>query len=263
MDLIGAYVRHMQAAGLSLNTIEDRDAFLRRIDRELPMGLVQATVEELEDWLARNGWKPATRASYYSHVTGLFRWARRRDLIDWDPSTALTRPRVPAGVPKPCADEDLAHAIRMSPDPWRRFIILAAYAGLRCCEIATVERRDIDQEEMTIRGKGGRKRTVPTWPQVWEVVERLPAGLVGEGYSAGQISRGGARHLRRIGLEKVTMHTFRHWFASTLLDQGTDIRVVQELLGHASLSMTAVYTQVNSKQRRAAVATLPVLVPLS
>lgn len=266
-DLIDAHLAHVRAAGLSRNTIEDRRNILRRVDRELPMGLEQATVEELEHWLARSNWSPSTRATYYSHLRAFFVWAGHpnRPLIDWDPSASLTRPRVPANLPRPCTDPELVHALSRSREPWQVLIVLAAYAGLRCCELATIERRDVTEQMLIVVGKGGKSRPVPTSPQVWAAVKDLPGGLLAGGRSAEQVTRDGNRHLDRIGLPGVTMHRFRHWFGTWLLrpvklgGAGADLRTVQVLMGHSSPAITAVYTQITDEQRQMAIAALPVL----
>lgn len=262
MDLIEVHIKHIKAAGLARNTVEDRTAILRRMDRELPMGLERATVEELEHWLSRDGWSTSTRATYYAHVRSFFTWAGHpnRPLLDWDPSASLSRPRVPPGVPRPCSDDELIHALRWARDPWRRLVLLAAYAGLRCCELAVIERGDITDRTLMVRGKGGKTRVVPTNPEVWQVVEPLPAGLIAGGKTAELITRVGNSYLHRLGLTGVTFHRFRHWFGTNLLRHGADLRTVQELMGHASVSTTAGYTQITDEQRRIAIAALPVLI---
>lgn len=268
-DLIARHLAHIGNHGLSDNTVEDRGKVLRRIDAELPMGLVEATVDELADWLAgpsdHRRWSPQTKATYYGHIVGFFRWACNpaRPLLDWDPSIGLARPKVPKGIPHPCADEELVAIIDRTPAMWSRLATLAAYAGLRCCELASIDRRDITDDRLIVRGKGGKERAIPTSPRIWEVVEPLPRGLIAGGMDADQVSRVGIRMIRRAGVDRVTLHWLRHWFASTLLDQGVDIRVVQELLGHESVATTAIYTRVSSRQREMAIRALPALGPVS
>lgn len=266
MDLIDAHIAHIRAAGAAEATVVARKQLLKRLDRELPMGLERATVEELEHWLACEGWTRGTRATYWAHVRAFFRWAANpaRPVLDYDPSASLSRPRVPLGVPHPCTDAQLVQAITQARPPWRRLIILAAYAGLRCCELATVTRNDINEHVLIVRGKGDKERVIPTYPYVWaEVSDLAPGELIAGGRTAEKITKNGNRHLRRIGLPGITMHDFRHWFATNCLAQGADLRVVQELLGHASPATTAVYTQITSRQRQIAVAALPALAPTS
>lgn len=269
-DLIAAHLRHIRAAGLARTTIVDRAELLRRVDQDLPFGLAEATVEELADWLAREGWSAQTRATYYGHLRGFFRWgtAGPDPILADDPSAGLTRPAVPQGVPKPVTDEELAAALDRSGPIWRRCILLAAYAGARCCEIATLDRSSVNPVTVTLTGKGGKSRVVPTHPAVWAAVGNLPPGPVaittrGEPATAAYVSSAGYQHLARIGLPGVSMHRFRHWYATTLLNAGANLRVVQELLGHSSPNTTARYTLVTDEQRRIAVAALPTVTPAS
>lgn len=257
-DLIARHCAHMRQRGLSDNTVNDRRALLGRVDTDLPMGIEQATVEELSDWLAREGWSRRTRATYFAHVKGFFDWAcdEKNPHLDWNPAASLTRPKVPPGVPKPVTDDELVEALRTAGE-WKVSIILAAYAGLRCCELATVTRRDINQHTITVVGKGDRTRVIPTADPVVEVV----AGRVGRlvDGTAHQISARAREHFERVGLADVSLHRFRHWFATTMLARGVDLLTVSKLLGHASTSTTAVYCQISDGQRRSAIHALPVL----
>lgn len=262
-DLIDAHLAHMKAGGLADNTIDDRRKVLYRINLELPLGLDQATVEELADWMANRRWSAQTRATYYGHIRGYFLWAcdPRNPKLDYDPSEALTRPKVPATVPRPVTDGELAYAMGRASVRWYRNIVLAAYAGLRCCELATVTTWDITETRITVTGKGGKTRHIPTAEVVWAAVRSLPPGEVNAGRDADWIARLGNAHLRRIGLRGVTMHRFRHWFGTNLLARGANLRTVQELMGHSSPATTAIYTQVTDEQRQMAIAALPALAP--
>lgn len=258
-DLIERHCAHLRQRGLSPNTINARRDLLRRVDLGTPMGLEQATVEELSDWLARDGWSRKTRATYFEHVKAFFDWAcdDNNPHLDWNPATSLARPTVPAGVPKPVTDDELAEALRTGGD-WTVAVLLAAYAGLRCCELATVTRRDVNVHTVTVVGKGGKTRVIPTAEPVWDAVAGMSGRLVPG--TAREITGRTQRHFDRVGLPDVTMHRFRHWFATTMLANGVDLLTVSKLLGHSSTVVTAVYCQITDGQRRSAVATLPVLV---
>ncbi len=260
-DLIDAHLAHIKAGGFSQNTIDDRRKVLNRLHRELPMGLDQATVEELAGWLARDEWSTQTRATYSGHIRGFFQWACNpaSPQLDWDPSGSLIRPRVPKTLPRPVSDAELVFALDHAADPWRRMVLLAAYGGLRCMELAIIRKEDINAVQMIITGKGGKQRAVPTSACVWVAVKNLPAGRLHPGTTADDISRDAAAYLRSIGLAGVTMHRFRHWFATTMLRNGVDLRTVQELMGHSSPATTAIYTQITDEQRQMAIAALPVL----
>jgi integrase len=261
-DLIERHCVKLTAGGLSDRTIDKRRELLRRVDRDLPMGLESATVEELENWLARPGWSRQTRATYYGHIKGFFDWAtdERHPHLDWNPAASLSRPKVPRGVPKPVTDDELTEALRTA-GVFRTAIVLAAYAGLRCCELATVDRRDVNEHTVTVVGKGDKTRTIPTAAVVWDTVKDCRGRLVTG--TAASISARSWEHFERVGLAGVTMHRFRHWFATTMLQAGVDLLTVSELLGHSSPQTTARYCAISDGQRRTAIQALPVLAPAS
>lgn len=265
MDLIDAYIAHIKAAGLSPRTARDRRRCLIALDRQLPLGLAQATIEELEEWLARDDWSAQTRSTYYGHIRGFFLWATdpRRARLDYDPSASLRRPRAPRGVPRPAADATVARLLHYADAPWLWLVPLAAYAGLRCMELAGITTDDITEDTIRVVGKGGKTRVIPTSPVIWPLLQRHPGGLLAGGLPAEKLTVVGNRALRRTARCDVTWHRLRHWFATSLLDQGVNLRTVQELMGHASPQTTAIYTQITDRQRQMAIAALPALTPAS
>lgn len=266
-DLIEPHLRHLRARGLSDNTIDDRRKLLRQADRALPMGLEQATVEELADFLA--GFHTnQTKATYYGHLKGFFDWACERGHLDWSPAESLARPRVPRTAPRPVTDDELADLLDRAQDPFRRWAVLAAYAGLRAIEISRLERKDFTEQTITVRGKGGSNAVLPCHPEIWRVIADLPPGRIasntfGRPVSANHVSTRFGLHCRRIGLPGVTLHRLRHWFGTTTLQHCRNLRVVQELLRHSSPATTAIYTQVTDGERQTAIKQLPALTPSS
>jgi integrase/recombinase XerC len=198
------------------------------------------------------------------HLTGFYQWAVANDHLTLNPMLRLMRPKTPRHLPNPVTDRELFLALdRSPPQPYGMATMLAAYAGLRCCELAVIEREDITEESVYVRhGKGDVPRMVDTSPVLWEYVRGSPSGVLVRG-SRGRpvlgrtLTQEQHEHWSAIGLPRVHLHRFRHWFATRLLSQGVDIRTVQELMGHASLATTQGYTLVVSAQRRAAVRLLP------
>lgn len=269
-ELIERHLRHCRAAGLAETTVTKRGELLRRLDRQLVMGLGLSTTDELEDFLAQHA-EPQTKATYFGHIVGFFRWASdpKRPVIDYDPTSGLSRPRVPRGVPKPVTNEQVAFALNSLTCPWVQAVALAAYAGARCIEIAGLDRTDITVDSVRIKGKGGKTRILKTHSELWRLVEPLPAGPIvrrrdgSAGVNAHYVSSLARYHLTDIGLVGTTMHQFRHWYATTQLrpvkygGAGASLRTVQENLGHASVTSTAVYTLVSSEERADAIDSLP------
>lgn len=270
-DLFTAHQRYCRAAGLSANTISDRLKLLGRVDADLPLGLEQATVEELAEWLACDRWDVQTRATYYGHLAGFFRWAcdPRNPVLDYDPTVSLSRPHVPRRAPRPVTDEELRFVLTEARRFWRIAAVLAAYAGLRCFEIAKIRREDITEDTLTIAGKGGKDAVLPTHPEIWNAVRNLPGDRLTLTFwdrkvDAGHISRRFGEHMRYTHKRPgITLHRLRHWYGTNLLNHGADLRTVQELMRHSSPATTAIYTQITDRQRQIAIAALPTLAPAS
>ncbi|GIJ10709.1 tyrosine-type recombinase/integrase [Micromonospora andamanensis] len=256
-DMIDAHLRYLRAGRFAARTIDDARKLLTRAHRELPEGLHGATLAELEDFLANPGWSTETALTYYKHLRRLYRWAVRPadQWISFDPSEELVRPKSAAELPRPAADDVVRACIHDTEDPWRLYCRLAALAGLRPCEIATVRRQDIG-EVIRIKGKGGRTRTVPTHPLIAELVEPLPAGVIatrpsGKRVTAYWMSKATAQYLRSVGID-TTLYPLRHAFA-TKVEEKHDVRAAQVLLGHASITTTTRYTLISRKRQQAAI----------
>lgn len=165
---------------------------------------------------------------------------------------------IPRGLPRPIGEQDLAMAIAAAVEPVRCWLTLAAYQGLRAGELAWLDRADVldrvREPALRVRGKGGgTERLLPLGrtglaalrayglPRSGPVF-RDPAG---RSFSPRQVSQRCNRHLHAVGVQE-TLHQCRHRFAiEALAAVGTgNVRVVQELLGHASPATTAIYTWV-------------------
>jgi integrase/recombinase XerC len=179
---------------------------------------------------------------YLFHIQAWCRWKFTMGLVDQDPSVGLPRIRVPKPPPRPVTTAALGQIMRRAVAPYRTYFGLAAYAGLRCLEIVTLDREDVTEESMWIRGKGDKVREVPTHPVVWHLVEPLPLGRIFHlpGYephvAAHKLSMYGSRQLTRLGFRDVTMHMLRHWCGSETYRRSRNLRATQEILGHASIA---------------------------
>jgi integrase len=274
-DLIEAHLAHLRAAGKSPHTIEDRSKLLRRLDRELPYGVDRAAVEEWESFLGQQRFAQWTRVAYWVHGNCYYRWLVHRGYLDWNPLGYIERPKAPVGVPHPVSDAQLEHVLARAGRPYRTAFLLAAYAGMRASEVAAATREQISEPLIRIHGKGDKTRVVPNHELILAELPHLPGGPIiarpnGLHYAGDNVSRMMSAYLTEIGLPQVTLHWFRHWFATTMLRGGRedapdeqlrpmDLRTVQELMGHASPAVTMIYTKVSDRQRRLAICTLPVL----
>lgn len=233
----------------------------------------------------RDGGSPATRPMASSSVAriivslrGFFRYLVREGQVEADPTARVGTPRRPRSIPKAIALEEVERFLEgpdRSPLGQRdRAMLETLYgAGLRISELVSLDVDDVDLAAGTVlvrAGKGDRSRRVPVGMHARRAVAAYVTGVRPEllqkssGGSAGGAlflnSRGGRltrqgcwkllkEYARRAGLgDRVSPHTLRHSFATHMLDAGADIRVVQELLGHASLSTTQVYTLVSDSR---------------
>jgi integrase/recombinase XerD len=211
-----------------------------------------------------------------SSVRAFHRFLLREGKVARDPTAAVVRPKLPRSLPKPLSVEDVA---RLLAQPDRsvagirdRAVLETLYgAGLRVSELVGLDVDDVDLEEGSVRalGKGGKERDVPLGRYARDAITayltrvrpglatpRSRSALFLNRRSGGRLTRQGItgilqQHASAAGIAKrVSPHTLRHSFATHLLEGGADVRVVQELLGHASVATTQVYTLVTKEHLR-------------
>lgn len=262
--------------GLSNNTLRTRLELLQRLARFLPVPLRQATSDQLLDFerLAIAGRAAETRRTYACHIRSLYRWMLAADLIPADPSRVLTLPIVGKHLPRPIDEEDLAVAVAAARTAkLRAMLCLGAWAGLRCCEIAALEWRDLHREDdahghLQVRGKGDKDRTVEIGRVVIQALQgygiqkRGPVFLGHDGaqITANAVSRAINRHLRLLDLD-VTAHQLRHRYGTVGYQLTKDLRTVQTQMGHASADTTAIYTRPSAEAAARMVAAMDALLP--
>lgn len=257
-ELIQSYLAYLRKESCSKKTIKDRLRILTLMDAELPVGLDLANADELEAWLWRDGWSEGTRETYYYAFRGFFSWAAKKEILDFNPAANITPPKVPKRLPRPITDEQLTELLSRAAEPYRLWVVLASYGGLRCLDISRLHREHVNELTTTItRSKGGKARVVPTHEIIWEAVRDLPPGPITE-HDPDWIAQRSAIHFgRSLRMRGVTLHRCRHWFGTMVQRLHKDLRVTQELMGHASPSTTAGYAMVAGVQTRAAIDVLP------
>ena len=198
---------------------------------------------------------PASIARKLSSLRAFFRFLERRGVIEANPAAGVRAPKRKRPLPR-ALDADEAKGLVEAPDKARdRALLEMLYgAGLRVSECVALDVDDLEpvpgREAMLVhvrRGKGGKSRVVPIGKQTIDAVTAL-------GRRAGPLfvnprgRRLTVRTVQRIVKRyhaMATPHSLRHTFATHLLDGGLDLRAIQELLGHASLSSTQIYTKVS------------------
>lgn len=222
------------------------------------------TVTEISAWLRRPEWSPNTRCAAYSSLRKLFRWycvitAQRID----NPMLLVDRPKPKRGIPRPVPEAvlDLYRGYAGNHEDLLMFD-LAALQGLRRGEIAALRTDNIDLERnvLVVCGKGDHTRVIPIHADVRERLRHKAASRSEWVFpSLGRDTHIHPRTVaRRVGAmmgNSYTTHQLRHRFATAVYrSSGNDIRVTQELLGHASINTTQIYTQVDSASLVRAVA---------
>lgn len=267
MGMVEEHLRHLARRNLRPSTITQRRRVLGRLRRRHP-DLLHVTTEDIELWLDGRDLGAEARATEISHVRGFYRWCLETNLIEISPAEKLVRPRLPRRLPRPIGDGDLAMAVELAPQPVRAMLMLAAYAGLRACEIAGLDGEHVITAAGVIlvaEAKGGSMSSVPIAPPLLPTVEQFPpSGPVfrlvdGRRMNPHNVSYKCNRYLHSVGIS-ATLHQARHWFGTKAFTAtGRDLRATQELLRHRSPVSSAIYTWVDPGHLTASVARLPVL----
>jgi integrase/recombinase XerC len=282
-ELIRAFAEHLALERrLSEHTVGAYRRDLTQLATFLARGrrtLRSAGVDELRRFLAQQvtlGYARSSVARRVAAIRTFYRFALARGLLDRDPSALLGRPKVSQRLPAVLRPREAAAlveapAVPAEAEPLERAIALRDRAilelmygsGLRVAEVAalTVDRLDLVRGRVTVMGKGAKEREVPLSEPAREALAaylRSGRPALADGSAVAFFNRRrrpiGTRDIRRLvgrygrralGERQVTPHTLRHSFATHLLEGGADIRVVQELLGHASVATTQRYTHVS------------------
>ncbi|CAN5148604.1 hypothetical protein BH11ACT6_BH11ACT6_35100 [soil metagenome] len=256
------------AQRLSRSTISERLRVIRLLHTESELQPIGIDAAGIVRWIAghNDDWEDSTACTYTSYLSAWFKWLQLTDRRLDNPMVKVGTPRSPDREPRPLSDIDVAKLLQARM--WtstRRMILLALLAGLRVHEIAKIRGEDFDlgSRLLWVKGKGRRLKSVPLHPLLVEMAAEMPTagwwfpmrGYEGEHVLSKSVSDILGRTMRRAGV-RGTPHAMRHWYASTMLANGVDIRVVQELLRHKSLATTQIYTKVPDGHRHDAIATL-------
>jgi integrase/recombinase XerD len=210
-------------------------------------------------------------------VRGLHKFAVREGLVSLDPAREVKPPAAPRRLPKALPVDDVLRLLETPSALRDRALLEVLYStGARISEAVGLDLDDIDATERTVLldGKGGKQRLVPIGRPALDALDaylvRARPGLAAGGRGSpavflnvrgGRLSRQSAWQTLKVAAEQagltasVSPHTLRHSFATHLLEGGADVRVVQELLGHASVTTTQIYTLVTVNTLREVYAT--------
>lgn len=259
--------------GLSPNTLKAYSADLRLFASWLQKPLNEASSEDVARYLGqrfRAGISARSSARLLSSLRKFYRYLAREGMIEVDPCTGIESPYLGRSLPETLSEAEV-EVLLHAPDPTQplglrdRCLLEVLYAtGMRVSELVGLKSNQVDRKLGVARifGKGGKERLVPlgeealAWLEEYLAKSRpLLLGTVQSGFlfvtrRGGPMTRQAfwyliKRYARQAGIVKsISPHTLRHAFATHLINHGANLRAVQMLLGHSSLSTTQIYTHV-------------------
>jgi integrase/recombinase XerC len=280
-EAIAAFRLEQRARGVSPHTLRAQDGDLAKL-------LAHAAGQAWARWdvkprtlrgfaleLGERGLDPASQARILSTVRGFYRWLFQTQRIDVDPASGLRNPKLPQRLPAFLTEGESASLLDLPANDFLTarlscLLELLYAAGLRVSELTGLDLQDLLLEQRTLRvlGKGNKERLVPFHEKaagvlldylarrrLWLAEKQLPATpALFLNQRGGRLTPTSVRTFLAAALERaalrarVSPHALRHSFATHLLAHGMDLRAIQELLGHASLSTTQRYTHLDLEQ---------------
>ena len=271
-EIISQYLEYLELEkGLSQNTI---DAYRRDLYefanfsacdiKEINRNNISAFIRHLKE----RALAPTSVIRKIASLRNFFKWSYSTNIIDKNPASTLEQPKVPQRLPKVISLKEVEEMLHSNITPVQSVIIELLYScGLRVSELVNLNIADIDMASKYIRcfGKGSKERIIPIGSKALERLENYypERDFILKKYNlntkrllifeTGRIpnrqdiytfihERGKLIH------KNISPHTLRHSFATHLLENGADLRVVQELLGHSDVSTTQLYTHISKKR---------------
>ncbi|MBE7703667.1 MAG: tyrosine recombinase XerD [Cyanobacteria bacterium SIG28] len=270
-EIISQYLEYLEMEkGLSPNTIDAyrRDLYsfaesvndINSVDRNNINNFIRSLKEKK---LA-----PTSVIRKVASLRGFFKWTTAMNILEKNPASTLEQPKVPQKLPKVISLKEIDEILHSELSPLQSVIIELLYScGLRVSELVNLKLNDIDLASKYVRcfGKGSKERIIPVGKKAIEVLKKyLPErDLLVKKYNLNTkrllinnlgrlINRQDVYNLihqqGKMINKNISPHTLRHSFATHLLENGADLRVVQELLGHSDVSTTQLYTHISKKR---------------
>ena len=276
---IDEFVEHLWVEhGLSNNTLSAYRSDIRSLNgylKEIKLDCLRAHESNLIDYMsAAAGASPRSRSRRLSSIRRYYRYLLREKLISIDPSVNLLRPRLGRSLPKTLSEEDV-ELLLLAPNTSSalgvrdKAMLETLYAtGVRVSELISIEFSNINLQQGVIRvvGKGDKERIVPLGEEAIQWLQKylqeyravllgnktsraIFLSRLGESMSRQSFWHAIKKYARQSGVKhSISPHTLRHCFATHLVNNNADLRVVQTLLGHSSISTTQIYTYVASER---------------
>ena len=270
-EIISQYLEYLELEkGLSSNTIDayrrDLYSFAENVSdiHEIGRNYINSYVRTLKE----HGYAPTSIIRKVASIRGFFKWVSSMSILDKNPASTLEQPKVPKRLPKVISLKEIEEMLHSDLTPLQAVVMELLYScGLRVSELVNLKLNDIDIRSKYVRcfGKGSKERIIPVGRKAIDKLnEYMPyRALIVSKYNLDTkrllISDNG-RLINRQDIytfihekgklihKNISPHTLRHSFATHLLENGADLRVVQELLGHSDVSTTQLYTHISKKR---------------
>ena len=274
------YLNHLTVErGLSSNTLSAYRADLNRfsitLEQKKLTEIEQVSADIIAEYISEltvMKLTPTTIARHFAALKGLFKFALKENLIKSDPTVFISTPKLPSRLPKALSIAQLQELIKAVDKKdlvgYRNLAIVEFMYGTGCriSELTELDIDELDLTERTVRlsGKGNKQRLVPIGEFAHAALNQYlvsarpnfvsgsttDTAAVFRNQRGGRLTRQGVWAILQkaatdAGIAGLTPHSLRHSFATHLLEGGADIRVVQELLGHASVATTQIYTKIS------------------
>jgi len=262
MDYLAEWERYMKAI-YAKGTVKSYLYGVQRFHQFVGGSLLEVTPQDIQDFIGQEcqEWAQSTLRWFLGSLRCFYEWASQGGLVEVSPLNGLTIPRKRSRrLPKVLSAEEVERLLRCELSTRDQAILLLMLdAGLRLTEVSHLVRGNVDLQRRTVlvSGKGEKERMVPLSERLHEALEAWvyesagngPQSPLFPGYKGHIKPRGIGYIIERIGEkagleQRLSPHCLRHTFATRLLRRDVNLRVVQELLGHANLATTQIYTHV-------------------
>ena len=270
-QIIGEYLEYLELEkGLAQNTIDayrrDLSDFAQNVDDIDSIN--RTTINAYVRTLRERKLAPTSVIRKVASLRGFFKWAASSGILEKNPASTLEQPKTPQRLPKVVSLKEVEEMLHNNLTPFEHVIMELLYScGLRVSELVNLKLNDIDMSSKYIRcfGKGSKERIIPIGEKAKNVIkEYLPTRdllikkfnlttknllIKDNGHFVTRQDIYNFIHAQGKLIHKnISPHTLRHSFATHLLENGADLRVVQELLGHSDVSTTQLYTHISKKR---------------
>lgn len=270
---IGEYLEYLELEkGLSQNTIDayrrDLEDFAENTGAENVSDIDRIMINSYVRSLRERRLAPTSVIRKVASLRGFFKWTTSVGIIDKNPAATLEQPKVPQRLPKVVTLKEIEEMLHNNLTPLEHLMIELLYScGLRVSELVGLKVNDIDLASKYVRcfGKGSKERIIPIGDTAKNVVKEYLSEreLIIKKYNLSTkklLILENGRLVNRQDVytfihnqgklihKNISPHTLRHSFATHLLENGADLRIVQELLGHSDVSTTQLYTHISKKR---------------